>query len=229
MDYFIKTYKTRCKEEFGRYGFKSFRNNHYRVINDIYQSFTLHRSVSGSHCNVIFGIIPLSVEYDLDKTSVHPWRVSDFEDGRPWFTYDRTSNASIEKCIDDMIICVNRYLIPIFEKATDCEAAYFSMIEHDNVFEGNAYEKFCICLKIENYGNAQKYLQEVIKQHKDAFARNREVLGNNMTQEYIQKTEEEISEKQRLLEMIDSMNYDAVQNWLLENEKRNKLNLKIKD
>ncbi len=104
MDYFINIYKKRCKEEFSKYGFKSFRNNYYRVVNDIFQSFTLHRSVSGSDCNTIFGIVPLSVEYKLDKSFVNPCRVSDFEDNRPWYNYDRTLESSVEKCINDMIL-----------------------------------------------------------------------------------------------------------------------------
>ncbi len=229
MDYFINAYKKRCKEEFNEYGFKTYRNNHYRIVNDIFQSFTLHRSVSGNDCNVIFGIVPLSVEYELDKTFVNPCRVSDFEDKKTWFNYDRTLHSSIEKCIDDMIAYMKKYLMPVFEKAVNCESAYLTIIKYDNVFRGNTYERLCMCLKFGDYKNAKKHLQEVIEQHKDAFRRNKEALGNNITQEYIQKMEEKISQKQLLLEMIECKDYDTIQKWVSANEKRNKKNLGIKD
>ena len=229
MDYFINIYKKRCKEEFSKYGFKSFRNNYYRVVNDIFQSFTFHRSVSGNDCNTIFGIVPLSVEYKLDKTFVNPYRVSDFEDNRPWFNYDRSLDSSVEKCIDDMISCMNKYLMPVFEKAVNCESAYFTIIKYDNVFKGNAYEKSCMCLKSGDYKNAKKHLQEVIEQNENAFRRNKEALGNDITQEYIQKMEGKIYQKKMLLKLIDNKNYIAIQKLISENEKINRLNLGIKD
>lgn len=229
MDYFINIYKKRCKEEFSKYGFKSFRNNYYRVVNDIFQSFTLHRSVSGSDCNTIFGIVPLSVEYKLDKSFVNPCRVSDFEDNRPWYNYDRTLESSVEKCINDMILCMNKYLMPVFEKAVNSESAYLTIMEHDNVFKGGSYEKLCMCLKFGDYINAKKHLQEVIEQHENAFRRNKEALGIDITQEYIQKMEVKISEKKSLLKLIVNKDYNAIQKLISENEKRNKLSLGIRD
>ena len=229
MDHFIRFYKKRCKEEFSKYGFKSFRNNYYRVVNDIFQSFTFHRSVSGNDCNIIFGIVPLSVEYKLDKSFVNPCRVTDFEDNRPWYNYNRNSEASVEKCINEMILCMNEYLMPVFEKALDSESAYLTIVEHDNVFKGNSYERFCMCLKFGDYINAKKHLQEVIEQHENAFRRNKEALGNNITQEYIQKMEAKIFEKRSLLKLIDNNDHDAIQRIISKNEKRNRVNLGIKD
>ncbi len=229
MDYILKEYKRRCKDEFSKYGFKSYRNNHYRIIGDIFQSFNLHQSVSGTDCNTIFGIVPLSVEYKLDKSFVNPCRVTDFEDNRPWYNYNRNLEASVEKCINEMILCMNKYLMPVFEKALDSESAYLTIVEHDNVFKGNSYERFCMCLKFGDYINAKKHLQEVIEQHENAFRRNKEALGNNITQEYIQKMEERISQKEKLLILIDNKDYDAIQNLMSENEKRNRQNLGIKD
>ena len=229
MDRFISIYKKRCKEEFSKYGFKTFRNNYYRVVNDIFQSFTFHRSVSGNDCNTIFGIVPLSVEYNLDKSFVNPCRVTDFEDKRPWYNYDRNSETSVEKCINEMILCMDKYLMPIFEKAVDSESAYLIIAENDNVFKGNSYERFCMCLNFGDYEKAKMHLQEVIEQHKNAFARNKEALGNNITQEYIQKMETKILEKEALLKLIDNKDYNAIQTFISENEKRNKLNLGIED
>ena len=198
-------------------------------MNDIFQSFTFHRSVSGYDCNIIFGIVPLSVEYKLDKSFVNSYRITDFEDNRPWYNYDRNSEASVEKYINEMILSMDKYLIPVFEKAVDSESAYLTIMEYDNVFKGNFYERFCMCLNFGDYEKAKIHLQEVIEQHKNAFARNKEALGNNITQEYIQKMEEGISQKEKFLKLIDNKDYDAIQKVISENEQRNKLNLGIRD
>lgn len=228
MDYFINTYKKRCKEEFNEYGFKTYRNNHYRVINDIFQSFTLHRSVSGNDCNVIFGIVPLAVEYDLDKSFVNPCRISDFGSKNPWFNYDRTLHSSIDICIDNMFRYMKKYLMPIFAKAVDCETAYSIICEYDSVFAGNSYERFCFCLKFGDYKTAKFHLEEVIEQHNIAFRRNKEVFGKSLNQEYVQKMAEKLSKKQFLLKLIEDENYTCIQEWIAKNEKRNRLQLGIK-
>lgn len=229
MNNILKEYKKRCKEEFGNYGFKIFQSNHYRVVNDVFQSFNLHKSVSGQSCTVEFGIIPMSVGYELNKSSVNPCHLKNFEEMYSWFEYDKNSQESIDKCVTEMLICMKKYLMPLFEKAIDCNSTYGVMCKYDNVFRGNAYEKLCMCLKSGNYKNARKHLQEVIEQHEYAFMRNKEALGTGITQEYIQKMEEKISQKKMLLRLIDNKEYNVIQKLLLANETRNKRNLGIKD
>jgi len=229
MDYLIKEYKKRCKEEFANYGFKSFRNNHYRIINDIFQSFNLHRSVSGSDCTVEFGIIPLSVGYDLDKSSCNPYHLKVFENTYEWFSYDRNSIISVDMCIDEMFVYMKKYLMPLFEKAEDSKSAYSIMCNYESVFAGNAYERFCMCLNFKNFDDAKVHIEKVIKQNEYAFERNKEAFGENITQEYIQKIEKKISEKRNLLKLVETKNYSTIQEWLKTNEKRNKHNLGVKD
>ncbi len=229
MEYILKEYKRRCKEEFSIYGFKTYRSNHYRIVGDVFQSFNLHQSVSGTDCTVEFGIIPLSVEYDIDKSSCNPCHLKTFENLYEWFNYDKNSISSMDSCVNEMIAYMKKYLIPVFESAINCELAYSTMVKYDDVFKGNTYEKFCMCLKFDDYENAKKHLQEVIEQHENAFRRNKEVLGNNITQEYIDKMEEEISQKKKMLKLIDSKDDAAIQKLIYENEKRNRLNLGIKD
>lgn len=229
MEYILKEYKRRCKEEFSIYGFKAYRSNHYRIVGDVFQSFNLHQSISGTDCTVEFGIIPLSVEYDIDKSSCNPCHLKTFENLYEWFNYDKNSISSMDLCVNDMIAYMKKYLIPVFENAINCELAYSTMVKYNNVFKGNTYERFCMCLNFGNYGNAKMYLQEVIEQHKNAFARNKDALGNNITHEYIQKMEDEISQKEKLMKLIDNNDYDAIQKLIFENEKRNRMNLGIKD
>lgn len=228
MNYLTKEYKKRCKEEFGKYGFNLYSNNHYRVINDVFQSFNLHRSVSGSDCTVQFGIIPLSVAYDLDKTSGNPCHLKKFENSGHWFNYDRNSLTSIDMCITNMFAYMKKYLMPLFEKAEDCKSAYAAICEYDHVFAGNSYERFCMCLKFGDYEAAKFHLEAVICQHERAYKRNKEVFGENITQDYVQKMEKKISEKQRLLKLIEGEDYNSIQEWLILNENRNKQNLGIK-
>lgn len=229
MEYILKEYKRRCKEEFSVYGFKTYRSNHYRIVGDVFQSFNLHQSVSGTECTVEFGIIPLSVEYRIDKLSCNPCHLKNFEGIYEWFSYDRSSITNMNSCIDSIIEYMKKYLMPVFDKAMDSESAYLTIMEYANVFKGNSYERFCMCLNFGDYEKAKKHLHEVIEQNKNAFARNKEVLGNNITQEYIQKMEEGISQKEKFLKLIDNKDYDAIQKVISENEKRNKFNLGIRD
>lgn len=229
MEYILKEYKRKCKDEFSMYGFKTYKSNHYRIIGDVFQSFNLHQSVSGTDCTVEFGIIPLSVEYSIDKSSCNPYHLKNFEGIYEWFNYDRNSITTMNLCVDNIIEYMKKYLMPVFEKAVDSESAYLTIMEYDKVFKGNSYERFCMCLNFGDYENAKKHLQEVIEQHENAFRRNKEALGNNITQEYIDKMEEGISQKKKMLKLIDSKDDDAIQKLIYENEKRNRLNLGIKD
>lgn len=228
MDYFLKEYKQKCKQEFGQYGFKAYRNNHYRVVNDVFQSFSLHRSVSGLDATVEFGIVPLGVDYDLDKSFVNPYHLKQFENRGGWFEYNRNSSASISACINEMIGYIKTYLMPLFEQAIDCQSAYEVMCKNNNIFTGNSIEKFCMCLKFGDYARAKFYIEEVISQYKYAYARNREILGSDIPQDYIQKMEKEIFELRNLQSWVIDEKRNDINKWLGTNEKRNKENLGCK-
>ena len=45
--------------------------------------------------------------------------------------------------------------MPFFENAINCELTYSAMLKYDNVFKGNFYERFCMCLKFGDYENAK--------------------------------------------------------------------------
>lgn len=225
MSNVLKEYNKMCKKEFDSYNFKLFHNNHYRVINDIFQSFRLHRSISGQECTVEFGIIPMSVGYDLNKSSVCPYHLNNFTGMHDWFEYDRNSPEDVNACVVKLIADMKKYLMPLFDKAVDSKSAYELMCEHNDIFAGNSYERFCMCLKIEDYEDAKTYINKVIAQSTHAFERNREAFGDNIAHTYIEKMEEKISEEENLLKMTLSKNYELIQKWLITNEKRNMQNL----
>lgn len=100
MDSFLKIYKEYCKDEFEKYGFKRCKNNHYRVVNDVLQTFLLHRSIYGYNCTVEFGITPLCYGIDKDhKCSVGGiYNLRMFEGGVEWWEYPRgVKNGNVAK------------------------------------------------------------------------------------------------------------------------------------
>ena len=231
MDYFLKEYKKKCIEEFGGYGFKTYRNYHYRLVNDVFQSFSLHRSHYGTDATVEFCVLPLSQEYNIDKTTCGTMHLKRFENSAEWFPYITSDEESVNICIGQMLSYMTKYLMPFFEKAKSCIEAYemLKLFDADKEVAFNEYPKMIMALKNEQYLYAKQHIINIIKQIEYAFERNKEAFGENITQEYIQKMEKKISEKQNLLRLIETKEYNAIQEWLNTNEKRNKHNLGVKD
>lgn len=131
MDYFLKQYKQMCKQEFGQYGFKTYCNNHYRIVNDIFQSFCLHRSIYGHDATIEFCIRSLAEEDTIDKTASGANHLKRFENSEAWFPYDKRDEKSIDYCIESMLSYMKRYLIPFFLNATTSEYAYKEICEFE--------------------------------------------------------------------------------------------------
>ena len=102
MDYFLKQYKKICKEQFSGYDFKSYKNNHYRIINDVFQSFELHRSVYGDSCTVHFGALPMCRMSPIDASTCPAMHLKMFENDFSWFPYDNKSEESINDCVNEL-------------------------------------------------------------------------------------------------------------------------------
>ena len=86
MDYLTKKYKEKCKELFDGYNFRIYNNNFYRVINDVFQSFNLHKSVSGCDCTVEFGVVMLCEGNGVYKSRCQPYRIKQFDNrDYSWF------------------------------------------------------------------------------------------------------------------------------------------------
>lgn len=226
MDYFINIYKKRCKEEFSKYGFKSYRNYHNRIINDVFQCFGLHRSQYGTDATVEFCVLPLSQEYKIDRSTCGAMHLKKFENNADWFPYISGDQSSIDNCIEQLILYMERYLMPFFQKATNCVDAYEALKMFDAAY--NEYPKMIMALKNEQYLYAKQHLINIIKQNVHAFERNKETLGEKITQEYIEKMEKQISEKRRLLTLIEQEDYNTIQEWLLSNENRNRQHMNVK-
>lgn len=232
MDYFLKRYKQVCKEEFSEYGFKPYRNTHYRVINDVFQSFCLHRSIYGKNCTVEFGIFPLSYGYPLQKDSCRGDQLKDFDDSRTWFEYDNRSEITIEKCLAEMLVYMKKYLMPFFERAIDCKSAYQEICN----FERKHYHEGCILfdarklymsLKNGDYENATIHVKAHIKHTKEVCAEKKEAFGE-ISPEYEKKIRISLEKDNKMLEHILNNDRAFIENLLAENERRNLESLKWK-
>lgn len=232
MDLLLKTYKEKCSEEFLNYGFKTFRNNHYRVINDIFQSFNLHQSVSGGDCTVEFIILPLAINQEIDKSTCGADHLKVFEDDFSWFSYNRNSTQSINLCVDTLIVYMKKYLMAFFENGINSKMAYklicdFEKKHHDKNCCIYDDAKFCLSLINQDYFSAETHLKAMIKQSEYAYARNMEVFGNDLSTEYINNTIQKICDEKKLLEHVKNRNVKFVEDFLLTNKKKNKKSLGI--
>lgn len=228
MDYILKKFKARCKEELKKYGFHPYRNNHYRVVNDIFQSFNLHRSISGWECTVEFSIVPLSVGYDIRKDTVNSYHLKNFENSAEWFKYDKNSIEDMDACVDKLLYYMIKHLLPIYIKADSCEKAYSIMNEYEYIFQCNSYEKFCMCIKKNDYIQAENYLHAVINQHKEAFEINMSNFKENAPVDYVMKMKEELADYTNLMEKVKQKDEKFLYEWASQNERRNLYNLGIK-
>lgn len=232
MDYFLKCYKERCKKEFSCYGFKSYRNNHYRVVNDVFQSFNLHRSIYGRSATVEFVIKPLSVFSDINKTSCGSCSLKEFEGIYSWFVYDRYSEESINQCIEEMINYMHKYLIPFFENGCDCKKAYKAVCDFEkmaNVSDGVLHltDKIFMTLKTKEYHLTKFWIQQQISHHLYAYKKN-EVHGV-MTPELKRRINTDVEKLTELYERVDANDEKYLDNLIRSNEERNLNNLKIKN
>ena len=114
MDYLVKTYKDKCKKEFAGLGFKTYRRNFWRVVNDIFQSFELQKSVSGRGCTIHFVVVPMCAGECIKKEYCGPNHIKIFEYDYSWFDYDRNDENSMDNCVDEMISYMKKYLMPYF-------------------------------------------------------------------------------------------------------------------
>jgi len=125
---FMKLYQAQCRERFGHLGFKKLGNTHWRVVNDVLQTFYLHRARAGGSCMLQFGITPLcygSINRDSFKygtsSMLQPHAFSDCTVWQ-WF-YDPKSEESIRSCIESLMEFMLSYLVPYFERGIDCASA----------------------------------------------------------------------------------------------------------
>ncbi|MBP3361077.1 MAG: hypothetical protein J6N52_09515 [Clostridia bacterium] len=223
MDYFLQTYKKRCKQEFKELGFCACQRNQYRVINDVFQSFCLHRSCYGNNATIEFCVLPLSQEYRIDKSTCGSMHLMNFDNSCEWFSYVSDDVESVDICIEEMLSYAKAHLIPFFEKSTNCPDAYNSLkiFDRKNEIHFNEYIKLIMALKNQEYILAEKHVENLIIQCKTAYENNKMACGEDISTDYINKIEKKIKKRKKLLQLIRNKNYVYIQTWLKNNELAN--------
>ena len=234
MDYLTKIYKDRCKEEFGTLGFKTYRKNFYRVVNDVFQSFDLQKSVSGGDCTIHFVVVPLCAGSSITKEYCGPDHIKMFAGDYSWFYYDRNDLRDIERCMDEMMVYMKKYMIPYFENANNSENAYYATCK----FQQNCYRRglfladpylYYMALRAGLYEQAIEHLTAWRKHTEEAYISNTQ--GRKDSPEIVKYKKRIIDKLNRLdyeIEMVSSRNMEYIQNFIAENEDIALLNLGIK-
>ena len=222
----VKLYKARCKLHFYQYGFKWYGNNAYRVVNDMFQSYNLHRSVSGNACIVEFASVPLCSGDYINKSYCGANHIKRFESDYSWFDYDRTDEASIENCVEDIIIYMSKYLMPFFEASSNSYDAYHTLIcfqrDHypDGIFWGDP-TLFHLAIKAGLYSEAAQHLVAWKEHNLDAYKTNAEGferIGKELPKEYVIRSKKEIEKLDFWREQLSSSNYEFFSNLMQANE-----------
>ncbi len=156
-----------------------------RIKNDIIQLFYLDCLPGRTECRIEFGLIPLSFgrprtnsllmgRYELAKFFIQNY-------GRDWL-YDNSSPENLIKCAEVISNAIDKYLLPLFEVAVDCESALSELIKLEELFECNRQQYlklmgyqdmgtmswrermlwnshlYCMALKVRNFTFAEEYL-----------------------------------------------------------------------
>lgn len=225
-----KKYKDRCKREFSALGFKSYENNFYRVINDVFQSFTLHKSISGNDCTIEFTVVPLCMGNVIKKNLCGANHIKMFENDYSWFSYNKNDKKSIDKCIDLMLEYMKKHLIRHFESANNTKSAYYEIYDFQQKHYKSGvllsdYSLFCMALKSRLYDKSLEHIKAQKKQIEDAYKRNKECFGKQLDPEYENIIIEKIKKIEFKIKMISNTNTEFIDNFIVENEKSALLNL----
>lgn len=133
-------YNQVCKTKYQPLGFSKDKKTFARISGDVIQAFTFKRSQYVPTCNVEFGIFPLCLPqpfflqaggYELDAFIVEQQlRYSGW-------SFDPDSDESMKECIESMSEAMDMYLLPLFDKCSDCKSALPELIKLEELFDRN--------------------------------------------------------------------------------------------
>ena len=234
MDIITKAYKESVGSLVVPLGFKSYRKNYYRVINDIFQSVNLHKSVSGDNCTIEFVIAPLCAGDFIKKDFCGTNHLKMFKNDYSWFPYNKDDEGSVNNCVGEMISYVETYLIPYFERSSDSTKAYYEVCafqeHHKHGMQPFDYLLFCMSLKAGLYDKSLEHLYAQKKQTEYVYNSNkqfREQQGQQLSTEYSERIANKIKLIEYQTEMISRFDIEYIHSFIRENERRALANLGI--
>ena len=203
-----RQYKKAFQPVFAEYGFQSYKNAFYRVINDVVQVFCLHRYRDGM-CIFPFDIEPVSLglsrlDIDVGLCQLETLRDAPFE-GWHWYPTEL-----IDTNFSEVVQLTQKYVLPFFEKGIDAGSAYQVICDYEQQIYGREatlffWGKFLLCLQAKNYAQAAKYMEEMANDNIEAI---RKILA---WKEYpLSKEEKEENEAELLL---NQQRLEKVRNW----------------
>ena len=172
MDNFLKQLKKKCRVEVSQYGFIQKKNVFARIVNDVFQSFHIEKIARGTNqreCRVGFSVLPLCQKLDakwalsgVDKYYLRKFEVIDWTEGDGW--QYKIDSDKISSCIDDILVYINKHLIPFFERSDTCKAALPEIIKLEKLFNENRKESLRQCgMSDEACPNAELNLIDSVK------------------------------------------------------------------
>ena len=206
-----RQYKKAFQPVFAEYGFQSYKNAFYRVINDVVQIFCLHRYRDGM-CEFFFDIEPVSLglsELDTMTYNIALLRDAPFE-CRDWYPAEL-----IDTNFSEVIQLTQKYVLPLFEKGIDAGSAYQVIRDHEQQIYGReailfSGVKFLFCLQAKNYTQAAKYMEDLANHNIEAIREHmtwKEGYFGPLSREEKEVEEAKILRNQQKLEKV--RNWDA--------------------
>lgn len=115
----------------------------FRINEDVVQAFTLKRSQGVPECTVEFGILPLCRSapvyidgggYELDRFTVEQHAGYSGWKFNPWV------DKSVINCVESMSEAIDLYLLPLFDRCSNCAEALPELVKLEELFEKNRME-----------------------------------------------------------------------------------------
>lgn len=212
-----------------------------RVHGEIIQSLQLQRFSCVKQCTIVFALIPLCQKIDYFDVGLYNLRnftiPPTLQQADSW-TYD-ASETSKTACIQEMMALVEKDLIPLFEKCSECKETLAALLDLEMRFYQNAcaarrlwgkeswipalgnginlYDgrKYCMALKAENYSMASRIMQAYLETHLHSL----HCTEPKQPEHVLRRLEKAIQHEQAELAYIEARNTTYFSELLAENER----------
>ncbi len=184
MNQLTRIYQKQFQEVLFPLGFKSYKNFFFRIINDVVQIIALKKNYY--ECTIEFAINPLCFWSEASFSTFVGYSISILREGqmKGWdWRFQKSAlldkmngeariiafdNTDLNWIVEDMLRIIKTELIPIFTKATTCEAALSEL----ECYEKHAYGKvlflpishstYYFYIKTGDFEKAREYLRELL-------------------------------------------------------------------
>ena len=187
-----KKFSVICKTRYAPYKFCQIGKTFARIYNDTLQTFSLKEYEHQNAMTVEFSVIPLCMQLPVFPNGLEfyvlnmgSYELDHFDVDNcidlGWRRADSNLNENDDNYVLRIVKAVDRYLIPFFERCTNCEKALFEVIELEKLFERNRIKalsimglndcakpfaervlfdskKYYMAIKAKNFEYARRYL-----------------------------------------------------------------------